>query len=80
MNRCLLDPLSGNAAMAHLESLSERDELADAVAHLDCLLFTKAMQCLHVALALRGAKPKLIVPVHFSTLNGPPATTWRCSR
>jgi hypothetical protein len=70
MNRCLLDPLSGNAAMAHLQSLSERDELADAVAHLDCLLFTKAMQCLHVALALRGAKPKLIVPVHFSTLNG----------
>lgn len=70
MNRCLLDPFSGNTAMAHLQSLSERDDLADAVAHLDCLLFTKAMQVLHNALAVRGAKPKLIVPVHFSTLNG----------
>jgi hypothetical protein len=70
MNRCLLDPFSGNAAMTHLQSLSERDELADAVAHLDCLVFTKAIQVLHNALALRGAKPKLIIPVHFSTLSG----------
>ena len=69
MNRCLLDPFSGSATIAHLQSLSERDELADAIAHLDCLLFTKALQSLHNAPAQQGARPDLIVPVHYSTLN-----------
>ncbi|WP_299644818.1 hypothetical protein [Devosia sp.] len=70
MNRCLLHPLSGSAAMAQLQALTDKEELVDAVAHLDCLLFAGAMQCLHSALAQRGAKPDLVVPVHFSTLSG----------
>lgn len=76
-NRCLLGPLSSENVFAHLESITDRHELADAVAQLDCLLLTRGLESLHRALQSQTAKPSIIIPVQFATLgNGDAAARY----
>jgi hypothetical protein len=68
MNRCLLDPISGSTAIAHLETLSSPQEAAESIARIDCLLLTKSLEALHHLLTQQIGRSEVLVPVHFSTL------------
>jgi GGDEF domain-containing protein len=66
-NRCLLDTLAGAAAAKQLEQIEELDDLIEALANLDCVLFAKSIEGLHYALGdIKQAT--IILPVHFQTL------------
>lgn len=67
MNRCLLDTLAGAEATKYLEEIEELDDLVEALANLDCVVFAKSVEGLHHALGdLKRAT--IVVPVHFQTL------------
>lgn len=68
-NRCVLDPISGAAVAKHLEEIDDRDELLEALAGLDCSIFTKSVEGLHRALKVMK-RATILVPVHFHTLTG----------
>lgn len=66
-NRCLLDTLAGAAASKHLEEIEQLEDLVEALANLDCVLFAKSIEGLHQALG-DIKRATIIVPVHFQTL------------
>ncbi|WP_173088362.1 hypothetical protein [Devosia sp. 1635] len=69
INRSLLDSWVGTAAAEHLTALESRDELLEALANLDCVLFAKSVEGLHQALGdIKQAS--VMVPVQFQTLLG----------
>lgn len=65
--RCMLDGNTGGAAMEHFGAISEADELKEAIAELDYLVFSRVLEGLH-ALVQRQATALFLVPVHFQTL------------
>jgi hypothetical protein len=66
-NRCILDPLTGSAVAKHLEDIEDREELLEALANLDCVIYTKSVEGLHQALKVLK-RATIVVPVHFHTL------------
>jgi hypothetical protein len=68
-NRCVLDPLSGTAVSKYLEEIDDREEMLEALANLDCIIFTKSVEGLHRALKVMK-RATVLVPVHFHTLTG----------
>jgi hypothetical protein len=67
MNRCLLDMISGAAALKHLEEIEDLDAMVAALANLDCMLFAKAIEALYTTLG-EAKRATLVIPVHFQTL------------
>jgi hypothetical protein len=66
-NRCVLDTLAGAAAAKHLQEIEDLDDLVEALANLDCVLFAKSVEGLHHALGeIKSAT--IVIPVHFQTL------------
>lgn len=51
-NRCVLDTLAGAAAAKHLEEIEHLDDLIEALANLDSVLFAKSIEGLHHALVV----------------------------
>ena len=71
INRSVLDSWVGSAAAEHLTALETRDELIEALANLDCVLFAKSVEGLHQALGdIKQAS--VMVPVQFQTLLAAP--------
>lgn len=66
-NRCVLDTLAGAAAAKHLEEIEHLDDLIEALANLDSVLFAKAIEGLHHALG-DVKRATIVIPVHFQTL------------
>lgn len=67
MNRCLLDNFAGNAAVKHLDEIAHIEDLVEALANLDSVVFAKSIEGLHRALG-EASHTTIIVPVHFQTL------------
>jgi hypothetical protein len=67
INRSMLDSAAGVAASEHLTALEDRDELIEALAKLDCVLFAKSVEGLHQALG-DVKQASVMVPVQFHTL------------
>jgi len=68
-NRCVIDPIRGAAVAKYLEEIDDRDELLEALANIDCIIYTKSVEGLHRALKVMK-RATIIVPVHFHTLAG----------
>lgn len=66
-NRCVLDTLAGAAAAKHLEEIEHLDDLIEALANLDSVLFAKSIEGLHHALG-DVKRATIVIPVHFQTL------------
>lgn len=66
-NRCLLDTLAGAAAAKHLKEIEALEDLVEALANLDCVVFAKSVEGLHQALG-EIKRATIVVPVHFQTL------------
>jgi hypothetical protein len=66
-NRCVLDTLAGAAAAKHLEEIQELDDLVEALANIDCVIFAKSIEGLHHALS-DVKRATIVIPVHFQTL------------
>ncbi|MDB5505874.1 MAG: uncharacterized protein JWR75_512 [Devosia sp.] len=66
-NRCMLDTFAGVAAAKHLEEIERLDDLIEAVANLDCVVFTKSVEGLHNALG-NVSRATIVIPLHFQTL------------
>lgn len=66
-NRCVLDTLAGAAATKHLEEIQELDDLVEALANIDCVIFAKSVEGLHHALG-DMKRATVVIPVHFQTL------------
>jgi hypothetical protein len=68
MFRCLLDDATGKIALERLRTLAGIEALMEATSELDCVMFSHAVQALHVLVQNNGTAA-LVAPVSFHTLN-----------
>jgi hypothetical protein len=69
LNRCLIDRLSGEAALRYVESLDDTGRW-QTLCCLDCALAAKSVLALQ-RIPLATAQTQVVVPVRFSTLDRP---------
>lgn len=66
--RSVLDERTGRSSLDYLRSLSTPEEIQNAMAELDYLIFSQSIKALH-RLLQSNIKARFLVPVHFNTVN-----------
>lgn len=69
MCQCLLDDITGKAALRRIEALSGPEQLRGAMADLDCVILGHAVRAVHHLVQQREEKMVVVVPVNFQTLS-----------
>ena len=66
-NRCVLDASTGAEATQYLQDFDNMEDVVEALANLDCVLFARSIENLH-AVQSSGKQATIIIPVNFHTL------------
>lgn len=66
--RCIVDETTGKNALRQLATVSSPEEVRSALADLDCLILSRAVEGLHSLLQESG-KAQLFIPVSYYTIN-----------
>jgi hypothetical protein len=66
--RCLIDDVTGKAALERLTAVSDKEQVVQTLSELDCAILGRAVEGLH-ALRQNNGMAALTVPICFRTVN-----------